>query len=29
MLIARNGQTAYFEALGTQDAKTRAPMQKD
>ena len=29
LLVARHGRTAYFEAFGVQDAKTRAPMQKD
>jgi len=29
MLVARNGSIAYFEALGTRDPKTGAPMQKD
>ena len=29
MVVARNGQTAYFEAVGTKDPKSGAPMPKD
>ena len=29
MAVARNGRTAYFEAIGTKDPKSGAPMPKD